>query len=454
MKREPSVPRWLWWLFGVGLCIGFILLCSCGIGGFFAFRLLKQEFPPPMTLADIRKIVPDLPVYPQAKFDEQTTNSFESRFSSMALMGRYGETSLYLYFRTKEPFEKVKGWYQRQLPKHGWYLHGTGGYFRRGGEILIVARNPFGGFFLFYGSAAPPDWLIRRLEERVKRNPEDYEAWASLAYGYFCLGKWQDSQQALKKAMFKPLRNEDSQRRLAKLLLWVGSEERVLPFVRAYSGNEPFWRYGEARLLLRLGEWRAAEQVLTSALSLDGKSRDWNDWFHTLRGIARWKQNKLQEALSDFEQAYRLDKSWWQLTAWANWRLGKRERAKEIIRAAAQKGYREAENILKGGRQAVWPGIITAGAPQWLTKRWFEGAKVKGEWAVECLLVPETRNETLLKDAIVFAVNGQTFVSDDEFWRRLRVVNKWAKVGETATFSIWRRGKVERVIVKFEPFLK
>ncbi|MEZ8221710.1 hypothetical protein GG496_001880 [Candidatus Fervidibacteria bacterium JGI MDM2 JNZ-1-D12] len=454
MQQKPSVPRWLWWLFGCSLVIGFIVFCSCGIGGFFAYRLVKQELPPPVTLADIQKIVPDLPIYPKAQFDERLTNSLQSRFSWRALMGVYRETQFYLYFRTGDPFEKVKNWYRRQLIQIGWEYCETDDFFSRGGETLIVAKNPLGGFFLYYGNTALPDWFIQRLEERVKQNSNDSEAQASLAYGYFCFGRWQDSQQALQRAMQKPLHNKDAQRRLAKLLLWIGSDEKVLPIVRAYGDDAPWWLFEEARLLLRLGKWKEAEQVLTSALSPVARKEGWSDWFLMLRGIARWKQNKLKEALSDFEDAYRLEQSWWQLAAWSNWRLGKRERTREIVRAAAQEGYGNAENILKHGREAVWLGIVSAHAPYWLTKRWFEGAKVQGKWAVEVICAPESQNETTLKDAVVFAVNGQPFISDNEFWHRLRTMSERAKVGDAVKFSIWRRGKVEQVIVKFEPFFK
>jgi tetratricopeptide (TPR) repeat protein len=275
-----------------------------------------------------------------------------------------------------------------------------------------------------------------------------------LAYGYFCFGQWQESQKALQRAMRKPLRTKNAQLRLAKLLLWIGSDEKVLPIARAYGGDDAYWRFNEARLLLKLGKWKEAEQVLNSALSSATLSENWEDWLHALRGIARWKQNKLQQALSDFEQAYQIDTSWWQLTAWANWRLGKKERTREIIQMAAQEGYSDAKSILKRGKKAVWLGIVSAHAPYWLTKRWFKGAKVQGKWAVEVICVPDSKNEALLKEGVVFAVNGQLFGSDREFWRHLDSLSERARYGETVNLSVWRRGKVEQVTVKFEPFFK
>ncbi len=454
MRQKLSVPRWIWWVFGCSFVVGFILLCSCGVGGFFAYQLVQQELPPPVTLADIKKAIPDLPIYPQAKFDERRTNFIVNRSLRRALM--VDETIFILYFETADPFEKVKGWYQRQLPPLGWEYSETEDFFYRGGESLMIVRGLFSKFkfTLAYGSCALPDWLINRLEERVKQNPEDCDAWASLAYGYFCFGQWHESQKALQRATQKPLRTKDAQLRLAKLLLWIGSDEKVLPIIRAFGRDDAYWRFNEARLLLKLGKWKEAEQVLTSALASAAFSKDWEDWFHALRGIARWKQNKFQQALSDFEQAYQINTSWWQLTAWANWKLGKKERTRKIIQMAAQEDYSDAKSILKRGKKAVWLGIISAYSPYWLTKRWFEGAKVQGKWAVEVICVPESQNEALLKDAVVFAVNGQSFGSDQEFWHRLDSISEQAKEGETVNLSVWRRGKVEQVTVKFEQFFK
>ncbi|MFN3422827.1 MAG: hypothetical protein ACK40X_14030, partial [Armatimonadota bacterium] len=62
--------------------------------------------------------------------------------------------------------------------------------------------------------------------------------------------------------------------------------------------------------------------------------------------------------------------------------------------------------------------------------------------------------EALLKDAVVFAVNGQLFGSGREFWYRVESISERAKDGETVNLSVWRRGKVEQVTIKFEPFFK
>jgi hypothetical protein len=46
--------------------IGFIVLCSCGIGSFFAYRFYRETVGPPITLADVKRMLSDLPIYPNA----------------------------------------------------------------------------------------------------------------------------------------------------------------------------------------------------------------------------------------------------------------------------------------------------------------------------------------------------------------------------------------------------
>ncbi|MFZ8852364.1 hypothetical protein [Fervidibacter sp.] len=66
MQRSSNIPRWLWWFLGCSVVIGFIVLCSCGIGSFFAYRFYRETVGPPITLADVKRMLPDLSIYPNA----------------------------------------------------------------------------------------------------------------------------------------------------------------------------------------------------------------------------------------------------------------------------------------------------------------------------------------------------------------------------------------------------
>jgi tetratricopeptide (TPR) repeat protein len=479
MQRSSNIPRWLWWFLGCSVVIGFIVLCSCGIGSFFAYRFYRETVGPPITLADVKRMLPDLPIYPNAELDEMLTNFPTSRMTASIFTG--DQFALYLAFQTQDPLEKVLEWYRREMKRRGWrefslsktqvpeWAKRIGGivalsdtYFARGGngvffQTMTATTAGKNSFALLCSVIGISDWEMKRLEERVKRNPDDSEAWASLAFGYFCAGEWAESQKALKEALEKsksrPIRNLRAQRRLAKLLLWVSDDPKVLPIVRSYGDHDFSFQLSLAKMLLRLKRWREAEQTLTSALvNLTPEYEGWRERLHTLRGIARWHQGKRKEAVEDFERAYRLNKSSYVGAAWAYGQMGNSAKAKQILLEAAKANIPIAQNFLKKGRKAVWLGILPISEPDWLSGRWMEGVGIKGEWAVEVFCFP-TRNSPKLNGVIIFAINGQPIRNWQEYRTQMIAITERAKAGDKVTFSVWRNGKVENVDAVFEPFL-
>lgn len=471
MQRSSNIPRWLWWFLGCSVVVGFIVLCSCGIGGFFAYRFYRETVGPPITLADVKRMLPDLPIYPNAL---PTSLMATSTFAE-------DQFALYLFFQTQDPPEKVFEWYRREMKRRGWRevslpktqvpewakrISGIGTlpslhFFHGGNEVFFhtmsaatARRNSFALLCIVVGI---PDWEMKQLEEQVKRNPDDSEAWASLAFGYFCAGKWAESQKALKEALEKskshPIRSLRAQRRLAKLLLWTSNDPKVLPIVRSYGDHDFRFQLSLAKMLFRLKRWREAEQTLTSALAtLTPEYENWRDWLHILRGIARWNQGKRKEAIEDFDRAYRLDKNWVGAIVWAYGQMGNLAKAKQILQEAAKANIPFAQILPRKGRKAVWLGILPIGEPDWLSGRWTEGVGIKGNWVVEILCFP-TRNAPKLNGAIVFAINGQPIRNWQEYWERLRAMTEKAKAGDKVTFSVWRNGKFENVEAVFEPLL-
>ncbi len=479
MQKSSNIPRWLWWFLGCSMVVGFIVLCSCGIGSFFAYRFYRETAGPSITLADVKRMLPDLPIYPNAELDEKLTNFPTSRMAiSIFTEDRF---VLYLVFQTQDPLEKVFEWYRREMRQRGWreislpktqipeWAEWIGGidtllstYFSRGNNHVFfqtvsaatAGRNSFALYCLVVGV---PDWEMKRLEERVKRDPDDSEAWASLAFGYFCAGKWTDSQRALKEALEKsktrPIRSSRAQRRLAKLLLWVSDEPKVLPIIRSYGDHDFRFQLPLAKMLFRLKRWQEAEQTLTSALAtLTPGYEDWRDWIHILRGIARWHQGKRKEAIEDFERAYRLNKTWFDAVVWAYGQMGNLAKARQILQEAAKANMPLAQTFLRKGKKAVWLGILPIGEPKWLNGRWMEGVGIKGNWAVEILCFP-TRNSPKLNGTVVFAINGKPIRNWQEYWKQMGAMTEKAKVGDKVTFSVWRNGKVENVDAVFEPVL-
>jgi tetratricopeptide (TPR) repeat protein len=478
MQRSSNIPRWLWWFLGCSFVVGFVVLCSCGIGSFFAYRFYRETVGPPITLADVKRMLPDLPIYPNAELDERLTNLPTSRMATSIFTE--DQFVLYLYFQTEDQPEKVLEWYHREMKRRGWRevslpkdqspeWEGISGiiafpkaYFVHGGNhvyfyAMTATPDRSISFALHCFVVGVPDWEMKRLEEQVKRDPDDSDALASLAFGYFCAGKWAESQKVLKEALQKsksrPIRSLRAQRRLAKLLLWVVDDPKVLPIVRSYGDYTFDFQFSLAKMLFRFKRWQEAEQTLTSALvSLTPEYEGWRVWLHILRGIARWHQRKRKEAIEDFERAYRLDRNWFVAVVWAYGQIGNLAKAKQILRESAKAKVLPAQTFLRKGGKAVWLGILPIGEPDWLSGRWIKGVGIKSEWAVDILCFP-TRNAPKLNGAIVFAVNGQPIRNWQEFWAQMRAITEKAKAGDKVTFSVWRNGKVEDVGAVFEPLL-
>jgi hypothetical protein len=118
MQRSSNIPRWLWWFLSCSVVIGFIVLCSCGIGSFFSYRFYRETVGPPITLADVKRMLPDLPIYPNAELDKMLTNFPTSRMTASIFTG--DQFALYLFFQTQDPLEKVLEWYRLEMKRRGW----------------------------------------------------------------------------------------------------------------------------------------------------------------------------------------------------------------------------------------------------------------------------------------------------------------------------------------------
>jgi len=230
--------------------------------------------------------------------DERLTNLPTSRMAaSIFTEDRF---VLYLVFQTQDQPKKVLEWYRREMKRRGWRevslpktqvpelakrIGGIGTllstYFSRGSnqvffQTMSAATAGRNSFALHCFVVGIPNWEMKQLEEQVKRNPDDSEAWASLAFGYFCAGKWAESQKALKEALEKskshPIRSLRAQRRLAKLLLWTSNDPKVLPIVRSYGDHD--FRF---QLFSRQNAFQA-QKVAGSRANLDIGACDLDPW--------------------------------------------------------------------------------------------------------------------------------------------------------------------------------
>lgn len=163
MAQKPSTSRWLWWFIGFSIVAGFIVLCSCGIGGFFVHRFYQQTVAPPLTFAEFQNLMPDFPIYPNARFDEMMSNLPPHRMMRGKFWGHLGfeETfTVITVFQTQDHLQKVLNWYRSKLTRIGWkeeklgkapaqikqFASPTGFHFTRGSNSLFIDPLPSVGF--------------------------------------------------------------------------------------------------------------------------------------------------------------------------------------------------------------------------------------------------------------------------------------------------------------------
>lgn len=477
MAQKSSTPRWLWWFLGCSLVVGFIVLCSCGIGGFFAYRFYQQTAAPPLTFAEFQKLVPDFPIYPNAQFDETMSNLPSHRM----LRGKFGQVEKQVFivpavFRTHDSQQKVLNWYRRELQRLGWeeleltqqmpewvkHLTAATGFsthFKRGGNLVLFQGLPSSGFQVHCFVTGLPDWEMQRLQERVKENPNDGEVWTRLAWGHFCLGQWQDAKNAAQKALANVPEKAQTKLLLAMVLAEMGEFQRALSLVEELV-KKPLAPMDErlawgiyAACLGKVGRLKEAEQALTKILASRFGDTEVKATILVARGSIRWKQGRISEALADYESAYKQDPSHWRILVQTYMRVGKRDKAIEVIKAMA-KTDKFAQYVLRCERRAVWLGIYRAHSPSYMSGRWVKNSGIKGDWAIGSLISRHSKNWAVLEDTLIFAVNGKTFKNEREFMTMVDELCIRSKPDDKVIFSVWHQGKIEQVIAQFEPFLK
>ncbi len=471
---KKSSSRWLVWFLGCSFFVGFIIFCSCSIGGFLAYRFYQQVAAPPLTFAEFQNLMPDFPIYPNAKFDEMMTNLPPNRM----IRGKFVEEGFFelsAVFRTKDSMPKVLDWHRRELRRIGWRelrftqeapewikhltkVTGFSAYFTRGSNMVFFQSIP-SGFQIHCLLIGVQDWEMQRLQEQVKANPNDGEAWSKLAWGHLCLARWHKAKEAAQKALLHPPEKTQTKMLLALILVETREFKEALPLVEELvkkplplKDESLAWQI-YAICLSEVGRLKEAEQVLNKALASRFGDLKTKAMLHLSRGSILWRQGRISEALADYETAYKQDPSLWRILAYAYIRQGKWGKAMEVVKAMA-KTDKFAQHVLNRKGKAVWLGIYHAQSPFYMSGRWVKNSGIKGNWAVELIVSRYSQNWAVLENALVFAVNGKNFKNERAFKAMIDELCTKAKLGDKVIFSVWRNGKVEQVIAKFEPFFE
>ncbi len=475
--KTTSPPRWVWWLIGCSFVGGFLLFCGCGVLGFWGYRLFQQHALPRLTWEQVQQLIPDLPVYPNAQFSEQLTNLPPYRLmpKMSAELRDQGERLLAIAFRTSDPPSKVLEWYRQTLVQQGWeeekqelaqvhpLLQKTAeafgvNLFRRGNSFLAFQTLDAHHFVLQCSLPGLFPWEMKELEERVQRQPQDGEAWAQLAWGYLCVAQWDKARAAALKAAAHPPEKVTLKALLAETLLGLDEPKKALPLAKevALSAEKlptsmrAYWQWLYITCLAETKQFAEAEKALTRAMASLPKA--WQSYALASRSHLRWELGRREEAVKDMAAAFERNSGWWQRLVHQYWQLGREDKAWAVVRKVADEDP-FARLLLSRRQKTPWLGIYFGEAPRWISGRWIAHSRVKGAWCVRPYLSRQSLNFAALDKTLIFALNGKTFRSGGQFQQVLYNLCAHARIGDTATVSLWRKGKIEQVTVRFEPFL-
>lgn len=156
---------------------------------------------------------------------------------------------------------------------------------------------------------------IQKFQRALVVNPQNSDAYYNLAATYYAMGKQTGDRALLQQAEGLYHQCLDLQpnhvachRGLAALLVDTDRPDAAFTLMKRWVVQEPTFaesRIELARLYEEFGDRDAAAQNLTEALNLDAKNgRAW-----TALGRVREQQGQLAQALSNYQQAYNLNRN-------------------------------------------------------------------------------------------------------------------------------------------------
>ena len=168
-KRETKI-----WTFGCLALLVTVILAMCLIARGARsvsddLRLDLEPPGPPVSRANLKSVMGDVPVAPFFALNEDATNDRALRLQSKILLGQ-GQNKWILAFRSDEPYSTTAAWYQRHLEdwavddsdnssgRHDRQRNGIRelGWTRHDDRLMLVYLPARPGEMLLFVSSPPP----------------------------------------------------------------------------------------------------------------------------------------------------------------------------------------------------------------------------------------------------------------------------------------------------------
>ncbi|MCS7224024.1 MAG: tetratricopeptide repeat protein, partial [Armatimonadetes bacterium] len=303
------------------------------------------------------------------------------------------------------------------------------------------------GFVVHYVTNAPTQQTVDRLEKAVRKDPIDGDSWAGLAMARLCLGQWEAAWEAGRKALSLGPQSPRQKATLAHYLLWTGRFQAALPLVQELSqdGKDRHWLRHQIECLEGVGRFSEALTLLDRYTPDERKRRTERIW----KAVLLWKLGHLKEAADQLVPLVDSDK-----------------RARRLLRglqasleAAAPSQPVSSPRVAGGNNRssvsdaafAGWLTIYDAFTPSFVTSRFIKAAKINGPWAVSVAVSPDSPYRSQLSNALVYRVNGKTFVTPQGLMQLIEREEQSRMPGEEVVFDTWKAGNIQKIVLRILP---
>ncbi|HEY3411952.1 MAG TPA: hypothetical protein VGM51_02735 [Armatimonadota bacterium] len=168
-KRETRILTFVALALVVGVIVAMYFIARGARGLSEGLRVDFAAPGPPVTRANLKTVMGDVPVAPFFMLDENATNDRALRLQMSMILGR-GRGEWILVFRSTEPYSTAASWYQRHL--EGWAVDRPDdttdqrerqrngiqqlGWTRNGDRLTLVHLPDRPGEVLVFVSSTPP----------------------------------------------------------------------------------------------------------------------------------------------------------------------------------------------------------------------------------------------------------------------------------------------------------
>lgn len=468
-RRRKRLSRWL------RVVVALLGLAYVGAIGAVSFTTVKYVAPvvksavgevqalshTPIRSRDLASLLPGVPLYPNAKLNEATSNNPAFRLLKRTIGDESAEV---LAFDCDDSLDRVLQWHRSNLKGKGW--HALAGLddlrlpfdlpvravaFVRRTQLLVIlpglGRGRFGrNGYLLYAKGMRPPVDLARLAREVGLHPRDVRLRRQLADAYESANDYRKTLEQWQALLSLIPDRGRTEFKIAHLLTRLRrNEEAVTWFRRAAEHSIATDRRVAMAMagqtLVIMGRRQEAEELLVNALGARPMPGD--AMVHLQLGMLYHTERRLDEAVAEYTAAQPPGQPGLRINlARAELERGHEERARTLLIETARRDRRYASPFLEellsngGGHKPrhPWAGLQY---PTTVTAPWAHALHLPadaGVWLEEVVPGSPAARAGLRPQDVIFAVDGEPYTESLDLIQLIRSKHP----GDELRLRVWR----------------